>query len=366
MKLSTILNRDRNNLDIFRIIAACMVIYGHAYSIAPQAGYSDFIGRHLLFDNSNSLSVKIFFFISGLVVTNSLLDHRSALRFAIARFFRIWPALILTIVLSALALGPWVSTLSTDDYFHNPLVSHYILNNILLHTAYELPGVFGTNPYKVAVNGSLWTIPYEIAAYLAVLGLFAVGVFRYRPLALLIALAVFLDPLVENRIMLTLLPNNPHISLLSPWFAFGMLLACAKDHVKINLIVVAGAWVLCLLLMPAAVGKHLFNAALFLSILWIAGTPWAVRLKLPIDVSYGTYLWGFVIQQLLVYFFPDLGIVLHQAVAIALALAIGWLSWHYIEYPGIQLGRWLYARFNAFLRPTIAPPTDRAATPGNT
>ena len=37
MKLSELLTKESNNLDIFRLLAACMVIYGRAYAIAPQA-----------------------------------------------------------------------------------------------------------------------------------------------------------------------------------------------------------------------------------------------------------------------------------------------------------------------------------------
>lgn len=38
MKLSELLKKENNNLDVFRLLAACMVIYGRAYAIAPQGG----------------------------------------------------------------------------------------------------------------------------------------------------------------------------------------------------------------------------------------------------------------------------------------------------------------------------------------
>lgn len=87
MKLSELLKKENNNLDVFRLVAACMVIYGHAYAVVPQAGYVDVVARLLGHDYSGSLAVKIFFFLSGLVVTNSLLHKRDVLHFAIARFF---------------------------------------------------------------------------------------------------------------------------------------------------------------------------------------------------------------------------------------------------------------------------------------
>jgi peptidoglycan/LPS O-acetylase OafA/YrhL len=65
MKLSEILNKQANNLDIFRILASCMVIYGHAYSLSPQVGKVDITASLLGFDYSGSLAVKIFFFLTG-------------------------------------------------------------------------------------------------------------------------------------------------------------------------------------------------------------------------------------------------------------------------------------------------------------
>ncbi|EBO0298771.1 acyltransferase, partial [Salmonella enterica] len=77
MLLSSYLKRDNNNLDLVRIIAACMVIYGHAYAISPQVGKDDIIHQLIGFDYSGSLAVKIFFFVSGLVVTNSFFSKRN-------------------------------------------------------------------------------------------------------------------------------------------------------------------------------------------------------------------------------------------------------------------------------------------------
>lgn len=62
MKLNDILKKENNNIDIFRVIAACLVIWGHAYVISPEVGKSDFITYLLPHDTSGSIAVKIFFF----------------------------------------------------------------------------------------------------------------------------------------------------------------------------------------------------------------------------------------------------------------------------------------------------------------
>jgi len=215
MKLAAALQRDNNNLDLFRLIAACMVIYGHAFALAPGGSTQDFVGSTLGFDYSGSLAVKIFFFLSGLVVTNSLIEKGDPLRFVIARVFRIWPAFLVVVTASALILGPLMSNLPPSDYFGHPDTFRYIRRNALMNIQFMLPGVFEDNPYKGAVNGSLWSIPLEVGAYIVLLGLFMLGVLKSRLLALGIFLLIALDPLVGNRLLFTWL-GEPELKLLPP------------------------------------------------------------------------------------------------------------------------------------------------------
>jgi peptidoglycan/LPS O-acetylase OafA/YrhL len=73
-------------------------------------------------------------------------------RFFIRRSIRIFPALIVCILLSVIVLG---STLSIKEYLSHDATLVYI-KNIFLHVSYYLPGVFEHNPLPNAVNGSLW------------------------------------------------------------------------------------------------------------------------------------------------------------------------------------------------------------------
>lgn len=116
MLLENILKKGNNNLDLFRLIAACMVIFGHAYALLPGYG-ADPIGKLLGFDYSGSLAVKIFFFISGMLVTSSLLQKRSISQYVSARFFRIWPALIVVLLITTFILGPFFYNIANLGLF---------------------------------------------------------------------------------------------------------------------------------------------------------------------------------------------------------------------------------------------------------
>ena len=57
--------------------------------------------------------------------------------------------------------------LPAGEYFRNPATWQY-LGAIGFYISYGLPGVFADVPYAGVVNGSLWTMPLEVALYVLV------------------------------------------------------------------------------------------------------------------------------------------------------------------------------------------------------
>ena len=360
MKLAELLKKENNNLDIFRLLAACMVVYGHSYAIAPQLGETDFIARLLKFDYSGSLAVKIFFFLSGLVVTNSLLQKRNVMQFVIARFFRIWPGLIAVIVVTSLMVVPLVTELSIKDYFARRETYGYIFDNALLHTVYVLPGAFLHSPHG-AVNGSLWSLPLEVGIYLALLALFMAGVFRSPVLALGLFLLLLVDPLTGNKLLFTWKTPNMNTDLLAPCFALGSVLALFKERLEVGLSTVSGLILLSLLFLSSSYSFYFVYAALFSTILYLAGHPLFLNLKMRSDLSYGVYLWGFPVQQILQYAIPEQGTQFNQVVSLLITLVLGFASWHLVEKRGIALGQNLIKRLNSKGKSEITSPYSSQA-----
>ena len=107
--------------------------------------------------------------------------------------------------------------------------------------------------------------------------------------------------------------------------------------------VAAGLVLLFWLFRSSSYAFYFLYAALFASMLYLAGQPWLVRLRLRSDVSYGVYLWGFPVQQTLQYLWPDQGLRFNQGVSLLLALVLGYASWHLVEKHGIALGQRAHA-----------------------
>lgn len=344
MLLAQVLKRDSNNLDLVRLIAACLVIYGHANAfLPPERAGGDWVAGLLGFDYSGSLAVKVFFFLSGLVVTNSLLEKRSLLQFAIARVLRIWPALIAVLLGCALIIGPLVTSMPLREYLLEPQTRAYVWDGLRMHVGFVLPGVFDGHITN-AVNGSLWSIPHEVNAYWVLAGAFALGLHRFRWLAVPVTIFIIIDPLLSQRLLFSWRTPNAAIDALAPCFAAGALMALFKDYIRIGPNMVFGCLVLFFAFKQAPYAHYLFYAALFFGLLYVFSRPLLVAWRPSADVSYGVYLWGWPIQQLLVHVFPDMGVQWHRLYAIALACGMGWASWHLLEKHFVLLGRQWYER----------------------
>ncbi len=334
------LKRENNNLDIFRIFAACLVIVGHSYVLFPDPGETDLIREFTGFTYSAALAVKIFFFISGLVVTNSILSSKSFSRFTISRFFRIFPALIFLCAVTVFVIGPLITTETISDYFNSPLTMTYFKNNIRLKTEYDLPGVFISNHYGRAVNGSPWTLPYELGCYLFLLGIFCLGILKNKTVASIVFGIIIVESVLPQRIFTYWINSDPEILPLPAYFSLGALLAINQEKIKLDHLQTIGLLIITFVVWNTRFNELLFCLSVFSLILNLSRSKWLLRLKIKNDISYGIYLWGFVVQQLLQHYVKRQTVYLKMVISIVMAVAIAYISWFVIEKNSIKLGKY--------------------------
>ena len=306
-----------NSFDLLRLLAAISVIFHHTRPVLGlpphRIGPLDF----------GELGVGVFFVISGYLVTASFQRSAGVWDYMRKRLLRIEPALIVSLLVTALVLGAMATDLPLGAYFRRPEVWLYVVRNALLYpVTYDLPGVFAHNPYAQVVNGSLWTLRLEFTCYVGIAVLGVLGLLRPWAAAALavVSLAIF-----------------SALQIWRPELAHEGALRLVRLGAQYGFLFLGGAWLQLIGRPPPR--WTLLSAVFLLTPLWIVGLPVLVIMvaalpspKLPADISYGAYIYAFPLQQMLqsagvLSFWSGLFVVLPFAIA----------SWHLVERPALRL-----------------------------
>lgn len=142
-----------NNFNLLRMLAATGVLVSHAYPISLGADAVEPLASLLKGKTLGGLCVMIFFVISGFFIARSFARMSSLGSFLRARALRLFPALVVVLAVTVLAAA--VLTTANATVYWVAVPEYYLRNVTLFFLKYELPGVFETNPYGGAINGSL-------------------------------------------------------------------------------------------------------------------------------------------------------------------------------------------------------------------
>lgn len=324
-----------------RMFGALLVIYGHS---SPLVGTGDLFPANWAVQPEKGVLMG-FFAMSGFQIAESWLRDPHPLRFATKRVLRLWPPMLVVVLVMTLVIGPLVTELPTGAYFSDPGTWGYIVRNAgMLTLIHVLPGVFVHNPWPVAVNGSLWTLPMELLAYAGLFVLLLLGGAKQRRRWIVVAAVVgfmiwdrYLDhvPGAESAGSWLSVPIESMVAFVTA-FGIGVILCLYRIPLSPT-VAVAGLAVL--FLMPnSEAASFLMRFAVSYAVILVAHY-WPARLQVPstwVNGSYGVYVWGFPIQQLL----AMAGLrnqFLMLACAAPLAYAMGTLSWKLVEEPTMRL-----------------------------
>jgi peptidoglycan/LPS O-acetylase OafA/YrhL len=342
--LDDVLVRDGNNLDLFRLLAAFMVIYGHSFAVAPNVAGGDYLFQFTGF-HSGDIAVKSFFFMSGLLIVNSILQNKSPLIYIVHRAFRIIPGLILVLLVSTFVVGPLFTTLPINEYFNDPNTYEYIPNMLFNSWGgqnlgyYDLPGVFLNNPVGRNINAPLWTLTVEMFAYIFILSIFLVGGFK-KHFAVVLFVIILIDSLLPEPLIFHWLPiNNQDLSLIPYCFAVGALMAVYKQYIKISYHLPLGLLFLYFMLKGSIFDLHIAYAFSFTLILFLSTRAIVKNITIKHDISYGVYLYGWLVQQSISYLFPNITFTLFVTLSLVLAVIMASISWVLVERPAINISK---------------------------
>lgn len=356
-------NKVGNNFDFIRFFFASLVIFSHAYPLAVGNENAEpllvFSEGQLTF---GTLAVYGFFVISGYLIAQSWTRNPVTLHFLEKRVRRIYPGFLLASIISAFVVAP----LFNGDAGRSVITLDFVLE-FLSHAGrliFLQPGAsFLGNPSSGPVNGSLWSIPYEFWCYIGVLAAGVSG-YLYRARVLIVTLiGAMLVGFVFEKYNLKISGNilgqifgyPPFWARLLPFFMAGMLffaLGERIDFTPMGALLAFGAIVFACRI-PLAL-KIVLPVALTYLVLWFAFTS---KIKFNGfakygDFSYGIYLYGFPLEQIVVYWTKTQSHWMVFFLAWPCSIVFGALSWYLVE--SRFMGRSLYRR-RASAEPPMRP-----------
>jgi peptidoglycan/LPS O-acetylase OafA/YrhL len=331
---------SRNNFDLLRFSLAGLVIFSHSFALLSGSNATDPLHRltrgQITF---GELAVDGFFILSGFLVTHSWTKSPALGGFLLKRATRIYPGFIVVTILSVLLLFPLAYRISFGTVPEGGLWRQAV--SLVTLRAAEPPGAFPQNAVH-AVNGSLWSIPFEAWCYVgtAVCGL--AGALRYRKVMLallvgstLVSLAFVVWNLNPGGKILGVIFGWPRLwARMLPYFLSGMVFYIYRDRIRYTSLWASGA------LLALVLASIIPNG-------WTIAGPWcgayllfwlAFNRSIPLngwarygDFSYGIYLYAFPLQQLIIQELrPSHPLVLFS-ISLPASVVLGAASWHGVE-----------------------------------
>ena len=343
-----------NNFNLIRFAAATLVLVSHSYALAIGRSEAEPL-RDTLGMSWGNIAVDIFFVTSGFLIAGSYYARKDLIAFTWARILRIYPGLFAAVVFCSFIVGIFYTELSLVQFLTHGDTWLFTIKNMTLLAGieYRLPGVFESNPYQYAVNGSLWTLPYELKMYilLAIFAL-ALGVVAKKakvdftklffPVSACFALIIFFllefgvigFPGFLYRVM------TPKFVQLFAMFFIGSSFYIWRAHIPMSHILAA---ICAVILAFASVDKSLFLIAYTITVpylvFYLAYVPKGAIRKFNRfgDYSYGIYIYAFPVQQALASSMEGIHTWTMVALSFLITFFFSFLSWKFVEKPSLAL-----------------------------
>lgn len=342
------LSRDANNFDFIRIAAALCVIIGHSSDVLLNHSLRFDPAKWLTGYSMQSLGVIIFFIISGFLITACFEHKKSWIQFIAGRILRIFPALIVVVLLSVFVLGALLTIIPIKEYLSSPVTGRYLQDITLYRMYYYLPGVFENNPLAGSVNASLWSLPYEFTCYIYIALTGMSAVVRNKWISLLLFIIYFVSYIFYeteiNKIVIPIIGIDFKTFFIPfLYFLAGSLFFKFRNHMHYNLTGLLICIVTGIAIRNSVVHQQFFILVITYIILSLAFSEKLQFYKVAKygDFSYGLYLYAFPVQQLIVYLFPGtLNLLVMMLISILATLPLAYFSWHVIEKPALLLKKY--------------------------
>ncbi len=322
-----------------------MVLFSHHFDLAgfaePQV---PFYG-----EDFGQIAVAIFFCLSGFLIAQSLEKNNDWARFLAARCLRIFPNLVCVLVVTSA-----VTLVAYGNYAHLWQHVSYVVRNVMMFiggAVFVIPGVLG-DATRQSLNDPLWTLPYELWAYLVLFAACLPGP-RWRGIGILIfgvGLALLRMSDIDTPTIGPLQAGD-FINLGSYFFA-GAVLSLGWRFCERHSVAVGLAGLLALVFAVVNELTVLQPIALAACVLGLGGSRTMGWFARGGDASYGMYVFGWPVQQLSLHLVGSFW--WSFALAFAATVAISYATWHGFERRALSHRDGLAAAIKRMLRSPLS------------
>ncbi len=330
-----------NALNLLRLIFAVLVILSHSLVLGGyrSEGSENLWGQASL----GQIAVDGFFVISGFLITASA-ARNSPMRYLWQRFLRIFPAFWVCLLFTATVAGPigWVAQgNSFGNYWKSqggPL-NYVVGNSFLKMRAYAIGGTPTDVPYPLTWDGSLSTLWYEFLCYLMIAALAITTVLQYRRVVLFLWLLSWALALIVALYGVDI--PHPPVVRFTPIFFAGAVLWLYRDRVPDS----RPLFLVILLLCSISTFHRSFDAVgaplLAYICVWASIHLPGKRVGAKYDISYGVYIYAFMVAQVLaIWHIHRWGYLPYTLLTIVVTLILALLSCVLVEQPALRLKKW--------------------------
>lgn len=318
--------RAGNSYDFVRFLAAAAVLFSHHFALTqlPEPAVP-FYG-----EDFGKLAVEVFFCMSGFLITRSLQRSSDWAHFVSARFLRIFPNLLFSLLAASLATLLW--------YGNYPNIwkhAKFVIGNLLMFfrgVTFTIPGVF--EDAKVpAVNGPLWSLPIELWMYVLLFGFFIIG--RRRSGWMIVIGAVAMNIawclIPETSTQRIAFLDAYQVVRLGSFFLSGAMLALCWPYLEKYAVAIGAAALLVIVLAAGALPAATILRSLTVALLVIGlGSSRAMAwFSKGGDASYGMYIFAWPLQQFSLLLIQSFW--MSMAVAFVVTTLLGYATWHGFE-----------------------------------
>ena len=316
MKLAKI-----NSFGFLRLIFSCGVAISHLPILLGQSVpkfWGEIFGRN---------SIECFFVISGYLLGNSLTAHRSPARFLTKRFLRIFPSLFSCLIITSLVVSFFFRDGSVTS-ISKSVWTYVSLNSLIWSRTFTIDSAFVGNSTPQIINGSLWSLGFEIQCYLVLIMLFvACKSIRLASSA----------GLIFSYAGLIISSFNFHLQLssLMVFFFWGALLSTFNGVKRTQLIILLACILFSFYVAISCVFPHYriwIGSGLLSFAIIVFGNSNRVSIPERRDISFGIFLYHFPIQQIIAYLFLEkYSFLFCTASSLSLLILCAFLNRFFIE-----------------------------------